>query len=95
MILIQVDQFNLLIFNPQKFNLIHEDSIQFDQILIRWKVQIFWAPTLFKFDGLPKLLISRIKALNVNSLQKLNLFFRWQGAIIVKDLNYSGQRITR
>ena len=40
MILIQVDQFNLLIFNLQKFNLIHENLIQFDQILIRWKVQI-------------------------------------------------------
>jgi hypothetical protein len=44
---IQVDRFNLLIFNLQQFNLIHEDSIQFDQILIRWKVQISWSSPLF------------------------------------------------
>jgi len=35
MILIQVDQLNLLIFNLQQFNLIHENPIQFDQILIQ------------------------------------------------------------
>jgi hypothetical protein len=53
MILIQVGQLNLLIFNLQKFNLIHENPIQSDQILIRWKIQIPWSPTLFNSTVYP------------------------------------------
>ena len=50
---IQVDQFNLLISNLRYFNLIRENPIQFDQILIRSKVQISWSYPLFNSTVYP------------------------------------------